>query len=70
MSLAHKSPAMLRVVALACVALALGACSKGTSDLEARIAEIKARKGAALEPLPVMKTFETTSRRMVVTRGF
>lgn len=59
MSLARTSSRAVRAVVLACIALAATACSKGTSDLEARIAEIKSRKGAALEPLPVMRTFET-----------
>jgi type IV pilus assembly protein PilP len=38
--------------------LALAGCARGTADLEAKIEEIKAMKGAPLEPLPVMKTFE------------
>jgi type IV pilus assembly protein PilP len=40
----------------ACIALA--GCARGTEDLRAKIDEIKAMKGAPLEPLPVMKTFE------------
>ncbi len=54
-----RSRALSRAVLLALLAVAASACSKGTSDLEARITEIKARKGAPLEPLPVMRTFET-----------
>lgn len=40
-------------------ALALAGCARGLGELEQRVEEIKARKGAPLEPLPVMKTFET-----------
>jgi type IV pilus assembly protein PilP len=40
------------------VALALAGCSRGTDDLVVKIDEIKALKGAPLEPLPVMRTFE------------
>ncbi len=54
-----RSRALSRAVLLALLAVAASGCSKGTSDLEARITEIKARKGAPLEPLPVMRTFET-----------
>jgi type IV pilus assembly protein PilP len=38
---------------------ALGGCARGTGDLVAKIEEVKARKGAPLDPLPVLKTFET-----------
>lgn len=54
-----RSRALSRAVFLALLALVASGCSKGTGDLDARIAEIKARKGAPLEPLPVMRTFET-----------
>jgi type IV pilus assembly protein PilP len=45
-------------LAAAAACLALAGCSRGTEDLVAKIDEIKAMKGAPLEPLPVMKTFE------------
>lgn len=48
-----------RVAMVVIATLALGACGRGMDDLRARVDEIKARKGAPLEPLPVMKTFET-----------
>jgi type IV pilus assembly protein PilP len=51
--------AVARAALLAMLAAAAAGCSKGTADLEARIDEVKKRKGAPLEPLPVMKTFET-----------
>jgi type IV pilus assembly protein PilP len=46
---------------LACViavTAALGGCSEG-SDLRQWVAQEKAKKGAPLDPLPVIKTFET-----------
>jgi type IV pilus assembly protein PilP len=39
--------------------LVLAACSPGRADLEAYVAEVKARPGPPLEPLPVMQQFET-----------
>jgi type IV pilus assembly protein PilP len=45
-------------LAASAACLALAGCSRGTDDLVAKIEEIKAMKGAPLEPLPVMKTFE------------
>ena len=38
--------------------LGLSACS-GQDDLQQWVAQVKARKGAPLPPLPVVKTFET-----------
>jgi type IV pilus assembly protein PilP len=46
---------IVRGVMLALCALLLAACSKGMSDLVARVDEIKARKGLPIEPPPVMK---------------
>jgi hypothetical protein len=41
-------------------ACSLGAgCSRGMSDLEAYIAEVKARPGGRIEPLPEIRTYET-----------
>ena len=48
-----------RAVVLFAAAAALAGCGKPLTDLEQRVSEIKARKGAPLEPLPVMRTFET-----------
>lgn len=39
--------------------LVLSGCSQSMRDLEGRISEVKQRKSAPLEPLPVMKQFET-----------
>jgi len=49
----------LRIALLVLAALALGACTRGMGDLEQKVAEVKARKGPPLEPIPVMKTFES-----------
>lgn len=48
------------LVAIATLAMLLGlaACS-GQDDLHAWVAQVKARKGAPLPALPVVKTFET-----------
>lgn len=56
---AGERPVSMRVLFALSVCLALGACSRGMSDLELKVAEIKARKGPPLEPIPVLKTFET-----------
>lgn len=60
--MANHSEALRRirhaVLALA-AGSALAGCTPGMGDLQVKVDEIKARKGAPLEPLPVMKTFET-----------
>ena len=48
----------LRIALGIAACLVLAACTKGTATLQVKIDEIKAIKGAPLEPLPVMKTFE------------
>jgi len=47
-----------RVVALAGL-LALAGCAGNNADLDAYLADVKARPALPLEPLPVMKQFET-----------
>jgi type IV pilus assembly protein PilP len=37
----------------------LAGCTKGMSDLRSWVAQEKTKKGAPIEPLPVIKTFET-----------
>ena len=44
---------------VAAIALSLSACTRGKRDLEAWVAEVKARPAPPLDPLPVMKQFET-----------
>ncbi len=41
------------------VALVATGCTRGQRDLEAWVAEVKARPAPPLDPLPVMKQFET-----------
>ena len=43
---------------LAGISALLAGCSPGTKELEAWVAEVKARTAPPLEPLPVMKQFE------------
>jgi type IV pilus assembly protein PilP len=44
---------------LAAVVVSLSACARGSRDLEAWVAEVKARPAPPLDPLPVMRQFET-----------
>mgnify|MGYP001404355362 CR=1 FL=1 len=44
---------------VAAVAVALTGCTRGDRDLRAGVAEVKARPAPPLDPLPVMKQFET-----------
>src|SRR5688572_740883 len=46
----------LRLFVLVALVLVAG-CAKGTRDLEERLAEIRSRKGAPVEPLPAMRDF-------------
>lgn len=48
-----------RALVLVACALALAGCGRGTSDLEAWVAEVKNRPPPLLDPLPVMQQFET-----------
>ncbi len=45
------------------VVLFLNGCTRGTDDLRTWVADEKAKKGAPLERLPVIKTFETFEYR-------
>ncbi len=44
---------------LVLVAVFLAGCTRGMSDLRSWVAQEKTKKGAPIEPLPVIKTFET-----------
>lgn len=56
---ARIQPARIAIIiALAAMLLGLAACS-GQDDLHEWVAQEKAKKGAPLPPLPVVKTFET-----------
>ncbi len=50
---------IMRVSLLAAAVLLLAGCVGGRADLEQWVAQQKAKKGAPLPPLPVVKTFET-----------
>lgn len=52
------SAPMFRIAATAALAVALVGCTP-TDDLRQWVAQEKAKKGAPLQPLPVIKTFET-----------
>lgn len=58
MSALTGKPHIRIAVAVAC-AFALSACDPGTRDLENYIADVKQRPAPPLEPLPVMKQFES-----------
>lgn len=49
---------ILLLIAMLALALASG-CSRGMSDLDAYIAEVKARPGGRIEPLPEIRTYQT-----------
>jgi type IV pilus assembly protein PilP len=57
---AATNPArVVHVLLMLGFALILSGCTRGTSDLRDWIAQEKAKKGAPITPLPVIKTFET-----------
>lgn len=49
----------LRLLLILLVLGAMAGCTKGTADLHQWVAKQKAKKGAPMPPLPVIKTFET-----------
>ncbi len=52
-------PGLGRALALVVLAAILAGCTGGDSDLRQWVAQEKAKKGAPIPPLPVLKTFET-----------
>ena len=54
----HMTTVLRTVVAVAVLATVAG-CSDDTDQLRAKIAEIKARPGGRIEPLPEVKPYET-----------
>ncbi len=58
-STAIKVTHVTRALLMLGAALVLGGCTRGMSDLRSWVAQEKARKGAPIQPLPVIKTFET-----------
>lgn len=51
-------PGLLPALPWLLIALLLSACSHNRDDLEEWMAQARAQRGAALEPLPVLRTFE------------
>lgn len=50
---------MVRGLLLGAAIVSLAACTRGQRDLEAWVAEVKSQPAPPLDPLPVMKQFET-----------
>jgi type IV pilus assembly protein PilP len=48
-----------RAILLGLALATLAGCTRGSADLREWVAQEKARKGAPIQPLPVIKTFET-----------
>lgn len=55
----RSTPTIPRVVAVILAACLLAGCDPGMRDLENYVADVKQRPAPPLEPLPVMKQFET-----------
>jgi len=49
---------MTRLIFIAVAVLSLSACSNGMEQLQQQVAEIKARPGEAIDPLPEIKPYE------------
>ncbi|MHB1272840.1 MAG: pilus assembly protein PilP [Rhodanobacter sp.] len=56
---AIKPARAVRISLMLGAALILGGCTRGMSDLRSWVAQEKAKRGAPIQPLPVIKTFET-----------
>jgi type IV pilus assembly protein PilP len=56
---AMKPALLAKALLLAGAALTLASCTRGMSDLHDWVAQEKAKRGAPIPPLPVIKTFET-----------
>ena len=56
---AIKPVHVTRILLMLGAALVLSGCTRGMSDLREWVAQEKAKKGAPIQPLPVIKTFES-----------
>ncbi|MEP7184618.1 MAG: pilus assembly protein PilP [Rhodanobacter sp.] len=54
-----KPSHLARLTVILAAAFVLAGCTRGMSDLRSWVAQEKAKKGAPIQPLPVIKTFET-----------
>jgi type IV pilus assembly protein PilP len=59
MSAAITPSRIARLLLMLGVVLMVAGCTRGMSDLRTWVAQEKAKKGAPIQPLPVIKTFET-----------
>lgn len=55
----NSSKAIVRGLLLGAAIVSLAACTRGSRDLEAWVAEVKSQPAPPLDPLPIMKQFET-----------
>ncbi len=58
-SIAIKPAQAVRLLIMLTAAVLLSGCTRGMSDLRSWVAQEKAKKGVPIQPLPVIKTFET-----------
>ena len=58
-SIAIKPTQAARLLIMLTAAVVLSGCTRGMSDLRSWVAQEKAKKGVPIQPLPVIKTFET-----------
>jgi len=63
MSMVHL-PNMMRTLLLGAILAFIAGCTGGDGDLREWVAVEKAKKGAPIAPLPVLKTFETFEYRV------
>ena len=56
---AMKPASLAKLSLVVATVLMLGGCTRGMSDLREWVAQEKAKRGAPIPPLPVIKTFET-----------
>ena len=59
----------LVLIALLTSVVLVAGCSRGMSDLDAYIAEVKARPGGRIEPLPEITVYETVAYERVGARS-
>lgn len=56
---ASMNRTLVRALVLGAAVAAISGCTRGTSDLQNWIADVKAQPAPPLEPIPVMQQFET-----------
>ncbi|MGY6519916.1 MAG: pilus assembly protein PilP [Lysobacteraceae bacterium] len=56
---ASTNRTLVRALVLGAAVMAVAGCTRGTSDLQNWIADVKAQPPPPLEPIPVMQQFET-----------